>query len=204
MNMKFYLVVLLSVLGLGNLCAQTYNEEIVKYRTNYIKALTTEHNPPVKPADARYIHFFEPNVKYKVNATLTEIPGSKPIMLPTHSGKNKPFKEYGIVKCTINDTAIELHGYQMLNLLNNSIDNNDLFIPFFDATNYDFTYGGGRYLDIPLKEIKDGILTIDFNKCYNPYCAYGDGYSCPIPPEENRLHISIKAGEKIYSKFLGK
>ncbi len=202
--MKFYLLVLLSILGLGNLVAQTYNEEILKYRTNYIKELTTEHNTPIKPADARYINFFEPNEKYKVKATLIETPGSKPIMLPTHSGKNKPFKEYGIVKCTINDTTIELHAYQMLNLLNNSIQNNDLFIPFFDATNYDFTYGGGRYIDIPIKEINDGILTVDFNKCYNPYCAYGDGYSCPIPPEENRLHISIKAGEKMYSKFLGK
>ena len=41
---------------------------------------------------------------------------------------------------------------------------------------------------------------LDFNKCYNPWCAYSDGFNCPIPPTENRLKTSILAGEKMYAK----
>jgi hypothetical protein len=65
-------------------------------------------------------------------------------------------------------------------------------------TNYETTYGGGRYIDLSLKDIKEGKITLDFNKCYNPYCAYSDGFSCPIPPSENYLSTEIRAGEKVF------
>lgn len=69
-----------------------------------------------------------------------------------------------------------------------------LFLPFRDRSSGDKTYGGGRYidLDVPTGE----SLIIDFNKSYNLYCAYTDGYSCPIPPEGNTLKIAIEAGIK--------
>jgi uncharacterized protein (DUF1684 family) len=71
-----------------------------------------------------------------------------------------------------------------------------LFVPFTDLTSGKETYGGGRYLDL---EVPDGdSLEVDFNYAYNPYCAYTDGYSCPIPKPESRLSISILAGEKLY------
>jgi len=70
------------------------------------------------------------------------------------------------------------------------------FIPFVDSQAGKVTYGAGRYLDPELKE--DGMLILDFNLAYNPYCAYNELYSCPIPPAENRLSVPIKAGEKNY------
>jgi uncharacterized protein (DUF1684 family) len=70
-----------------------------------------------------------------------------------------------------------------------------LFIPFTDGTNGVETYKDGRYLDP--QERPDGSLTIDFNFAYNPYCAFSDGWSCPIPPEENRISARIEAGERI-------
>lgn len=70
------------------------------------------------------------------------------------------------------------------------------FLPFRDATSGDETYGAGRYLDIDPNS--DGTVTIDFNLAYNPYCAYDDAYSCPLPPPENWLTIPIEAGEKKY------
>ena len=71
-----------------------------------------------------------------------------------------------------------------------------LFVPFTDATSGTQSYGGGRYLDLELPE--GTMLEVDFNYAYNPYCAYTDGYSCPIPKPESRLPISILAGEKVY------
>ena len=62
------------------------------------------------------------------------------------------------------------------------------------------TYGGGRYIDLTITDIKNNLIELDFNKCYNPYCAYSDGYSCPIPPDENNLKIKIEAGEKKFAK----
>ncbi len=70
------------------------------------------------------------------------------------------------------------------------------FLPFRDTTSGTETYGAGRFLDIdgPL----EGRITIDFNLAYNPYCAYNDGYSCPLPPAENWLQVPIRAGERAY------
>jgi uncharacterized protein (DUF1684 family) len=73
-----------------------------------------------------------------------------------------------------------------------------LFVPFKDRTNYDATYGGGRYIDLSTKDIVNGRILLDFNKCYNPYCAFADGFNCPIPPDENSLPIEIAAGEKTF------
>ena len=68
------------------------------------------------------------------------------------------------------------------------------FIPFRDSTSGKTSYGAGRYLDIDSNG--DGTVTLDFNLAYNPYCAYSDSYSCPMPPHENWLTVPIEAGEK--------
>jgi hypothetical protein len=77
---------------------------------------------------------------------------------------------------------------------------NYLFIPFTDVTNGTDTYEGGRYIDISTSDIRDNKLTLDFNKAYNPYCCYTNGYNCPIPPKENELTIAVNAGEMKYTK----
>ncbi|MBK6663441.1 MAG: DUF1684 domain-containing protein [Thermoflexaceae bacterium] len=58
------------------------------------------------------------------------------------------------------------------------------------------TYGAGRYLDV--EPLPDGRLHVDFNYAYNPYCAYNDAWSCPIPPRENMLNVHIRAGERTF------
>jgi uncharacterized protein (DUF1684 family) len=69
-----------------------------------------------------------------------------------------------------------------------------LFLPFMDGTTGVESYKGGRYLEP--KERPDGQVEVDFNYVYNPYCAYGDGWSCPVPPDENRISLRIEAGEQ--------
>src|SRR5207247_11473211 len=64
-----------------------------------------------------------------------------------------------------------------------------LFIPFSDETSGSETYKAGRYLD--LEEQGGDDYELDFKLAYNPYCAYNDQYTCPIPPRENKLPIKI-------------
>lgn len=79
------------------------------------------------------------------------------------------------------------------------IDENgpNLFIVFADQSSGKTTYGAGRFIDIP-KPDKDGNTVIDFNNAYNPPCAFTAFATCPLPPKQNRLAISIEAGEKNY------
>jgi hypothetical protein len=109
----------------------------------------------------------------------------------------------GTLTFTIHDTTLHLTVYKSLLLSSNSAYANYLFIPFTDITTGDETYGSGRYLDIELSDIKNNFVELDFNKAYNPYCAYSTNYNCPIPPKENNLSIAIKAGEKTFAKKLG-
>ena len=76
---------------------------------------------------------------------------------------------------------------------------NHLFFPFTDLTTGSITYGAGRYIDLTIPKSGNTIV-IDFNKAYNPFCAYSDGYSCPLVPADNNLDTEILAGVK----FIGK
>ena len=75
-------------------------------------------------------------------------------------------------------------------------DSDEFFLQFMDGTASEATYSGWRYLD--LIELDDGRTLVDFNCAYNPYCAYNPNWSCPLSPTENRLSVSIQAGEKAF------
>jgi uncharacterized protein (DUF1684 family) len=196
--MRFFIIILLFITPSAT--AQSYNDSILQYRRTYIKELLEDPRAPVKPSQVPGITFFPSDHSYCVWATFTETPGSKPFMIETHSAKKKPYRQYGTLTFSIHHTALTLQVYQSIDLMHDQAHKNYLFIPFNDFTNYETTYAGGRYIDLSIDDIKDGRLLLDFNKCYNPYCAYADGYSCPIPPIENRLRLEIPAGEKMFQQ----
>jgi len=75
-------------------------------------------------------------------------------------------------------------------------DAGGLWLPFYDKTNGETTYPGGRYLDLELAA--DGTVEVDFNKAYNPLCAYdSERWNCALPPAENTLPVRVEAGEKL-------
>lgn len=113
------------------------------------------------------------------------------IQIATSKGKPRPAHIYGYFKLEIDGISFKLYAYRFLK-------SDHLFIPFKDKTNGTATYGGGRYIDFKIRE--DNIYEIDFNKAYNPYCAYNPKYDCPIPPLENHLPVEILAGEKYAGK----
>jgi uncharacterized protein len=112
----------------------------------------------------------------------------------------KNYRVFGKMYFTVNDTAVTLNIYQSQALMQEEKYKDLLFIPFADITTGEETYSSGRYLDFSINDIVNDRLVIDFNKAYNPYCAYVSGkYNCPIPPRENFLPVAILAGEKTFA-----
>lgn len=179
---------------------QSFRAEIESHRDHYKKEFLKSSNSPLKEADLANLRFFDPDSVYKVVANFVRTPKSEPFSMPTYSGIQKEYIKYGELHFKIYDQNISLSVYQSLSLRQQPMYRDYLFIPFKDATSAHETYGGGRYMDIKMGDIKGGTCTLDFNKAYNPYCAYSDGYNCPIPPKENHLSIKVMAGEKNFAK----
>ncbi|MFT5915813.1 MAG: hypothetical protein ACI81T_002316 [Bacteroidia bacterium] len=141
------------------------------------------------------LDYFPINQSYKVEAKFTRTPDSKPFKMQTSTSRAPVYQKYGEVEFELNGKTQKLNLYQSHGLREKEEYKNYLFIPFYDLTNSFDSYGGGRYIDL---EIPEGeIMIIDFNKAYNPYCAYGNNYSCPIA---NRLKIKVEAGVKAWKK----
>ena len=109
--------------------------------------------------------------------------------MDTSTGEKQTYVRAGKITFQVEGAAAELYLYS-------SEDPHQLFLPFRDATSGKETYGAGRYLDVELNE--DGTVQVDFNYAYNPYCAYNEDWSCPIPPVANWLEVPIAAGEMAY------
>lgn len=177
----------------------TYEESIEKHRAKY-KAdfLTTSHSPLVAD-DLQFLSFYEADAKYNCKCKVSVLTGEKPFEIKTYAGDERSYVKYANVDCVIDQDEFTLAVYRSIAMMSMPQYKDHLFLPFMDSTNDEETYGGGRYIDLNKQDFKDGgQVHIDFNKCYNPYCAFSDGYSCPIPPAENHLDIAINAGEKMY------
>jgi uncharacterized protein (DUF1684 family) len=144
--------------------------------------------------------FFPFDLKYRIKAKFSKTENSNPFDLPTSSGKTKSYKEYGKATFELDGKSYTLTLYQSLDLIKQEKYKDYLFLPFRDATNEKETYGGGKYMDLTIP--KGNTIVLDFNKSYQPYCAYNAyDYNCPIVPEENKLPVEIRAGvmyEDIY------
>lgn len=187
----------LLLLFVNNCIAQkSYKDSIEAYFKTYIKG-----HEVVTGKDKGLISFYPANEKYLITGKFERTPNSQWFRMETSGPIKKNYRSYGIVHFTLNDTAVNLHIYQSQDLMSTEKYRDHLFIPFTDATSGEETYESGRYIDLEINDIKSDKITIDFNKAYNPYCAYVSGkFNCPIPPAENRLPVAIRAGEKAFAK----
>ncbi len=112
------------------------------------------------------------------------------VQLLTSIGDLRDFAVYGRFVFEHNGSELGLTAYRMVP---EPPGYDELFVPFKDATTGKQTYGAGRYLDIPRHEGDEYVL--DFNRAYNPLCAYSPRYNCPYPPPENTLPVEVEAGE---------
>lgn len=177
----------------------SYADSLAQHREKYRQEFLTDAHSPLTAADTGNLRFFAPDKAYKILADFRRTPDAQIFDMATHSGKLKKYRRYGILSFRLQGQLCTLEVYQGIELLKQPALKDYLFIPFTDLTNYETTYGGGRYLDLRIGDIQHDKVWIDFNKCYNPYCAYVGGYSCPIPPDANKLQVAIPAGEMQYA-----
>jgi uncharacterized protein (DUF1684 family) len=151
-------------------------------------------DPQTIPVDKRAI--FLPLKYYPVDAAL-KVPAAlalskdRPVFdMPTSTGTNRKMQRVGVLEFTLQGTQMSLAAF----VEDGTQQIMSLFVPFADLTTGTETYSAGRYLD--LKPTPTGFYVIDFNRAYNPTCAYNPTWECPYPPAENRLKVAIRAGEK--------
>ena len=150
---------------------------------------SSEDSPILDTAEFHGLHYFKVNPEYRVRATISPYTSEdKELLIKYTDGTTTKYERYGYAHFEINKKP------QKLLLLKHE---NVISVLFRDETSGQETYGGGRYLDYNANEIKNNTMILDFNKAYNPYCAYQPSYACPVPPAENKLLIPIFAGEQI-------
>lgn len=140
------------------------------------------------------LDFFAINDTFIVEATFMRTKREKSFQMKTSTDRTPLYKKYGELYFKIDGKEFKLNVYQNVELSSRKGFEDYLFLPFSDLTNGKESYIGGRYLDMKIPS--NYKVIINFNKAYNPYCAYNYKYSCPIVPLENDLEIAINAGVK--------
>ena len=165
---------------------------VLKIRRDKDSALQDDEESPIKDkATFKGLKYYPFNKDYVVDFVLEKAEKAKTVELKMTDGTTEKLILFGKIKGEIGGFSISLTLYQH--------DNGEFFLPFKDKTAPTETYGGGRFLDLPLTNVKNNRLRVDFNLAYNPYCAYNEEFACPIPPAENTLPIRIEAGEKRFN-----
>ncbi len=135
------------------------------------------------------LKYFDVNPAFKVTGKIDRVTSGQTINIAMSGGEVEEYEAYGNVK-------FEIEGVKCVLKIFKTPEGN-LFLPFKDLTSNKETYGAGRYLDFGVNDVKDNEITIDFNRAYHPYCAYNHTFTCPVPPAENTLNMTVKAGERL-------
>jgi hypothetical protein len=146
------------------------------------------YSPIEERASFSGLNYYPPDPRYHYTLPLRQVE-PEPLHFQTSTGDDRVYLKIGTVAFEVEDQPTQLTIYKAEGY-------DELFLPFRDVTSGGETYGAGRYLE-PL-DLGDGQIVVDFNLAYNPYCAYSEAYSCPLPPVENWLKVAIRAGEKKY------
>ncbi len=200
--MRYRKCVFILFLIFASLSNKGQNIDVIQDIKKWQLALNTEYkNRATSPLTADAFKsfvghdFFEIDTLYRVNAILVLTNSKEEIPFKTSSTQVSMHRKYATLLFSIKGMAYKLSVYQSIDLMNTSTYADYLFLPFFDATTGNETYGAGRYIDLKIPP-KGRKIIVDFNKSYNPYCAYSTLYSCPKVPAENELKIEILAGVK--------
>ena len=198
--MKKIILISICLISL-QLSAQKNVKDSQKFQQKLNKEFANKEESPLTEEGFKTfksLDFFPIDTTYIVVAKLKFIKNSKSFGMKTTTDRLPVYKLYAIATFKIKGVEYNLEIYQNQKLILTTDFEDYLFLPFTDKTNGESTYGGGRYLDL---KIPDGDTTIiDFNKAFNPYCAYNHKYSCPIPPKANQLNVEINAGVKAYKE----
>lgn len=145
------------------------------------------------------LKFYPADITYRVEAIIERFEIKDFISMPTTTGNTQQYFKYGKGVFKLKGKKLELLLLKPLRPMPGQ-SSKMVFIPFTDITSGRETYGAGRYIDIEINA-QQTTVEIDFNRAYNPYCAYNEVYECPIPPKENYLDMEVLAGEMTFEKL---
>ena len=151
-----------------------------------------DHHSPLtheQRHDFKGLDYFPENPALNLEVEVDENVEKAEFMMQTSTGDYQPFQRFGKFRFEVEGQTAELTIY---------VNEHGYFLPFVDSLRVTETYPAGRYLEP--EPLANGKFLVDFNLAYNPYCAYNEMFSCPLPPAENRLQVPIRAGEKIFEK----
>ncbi len=138
------------------------------------------------------LRYFPIDVRYKVRAKLNRRPSPEEAYLRTNRDNQAVMRYLGDLEFKLGGKALRLRVYHAGEGVGTSV-----FVPFRDSTSGEESYGPGRYLTLELTESDE--YDLDFNRAFNPYCAYTDDYECGFPPAENDLPVPVRAGERVWA-----
>jgi uncharacterized protein (DUF1684 family) len=195
-----YLYILLIISSFSFSENPCYNkQEILNARKENNEYYKNNEKSPLTDKDKRKfksLKCFEPIEKFAVTSIFTQNQQKDTLLIKTSKSDIRTMLRFGTLKFKINNQDLKLTAF----IRADEKEPHSLFVPFIDLTSENGkTYSAGRYLDIEYVPNQNEYC-IDFNLCYNPYCAYNKKYSCPLVPIENYLNIEILAGEKSYNK----
>lgn len=197
--MKYlFTCILLAIQFIGFSQVIDYSAHIENIRAERNAEMKDSAESPLKENEIKKfkaLNFYAIDQQYKVLVKFTRLKKQKKFKMKTSGTKTPEYIVYGYISFNLLGKSHKLFIYQNVELSKKKEFEDYLFLPFTDNTNGSETYGGGRYIDLTIP--KTTTFWIDFNLCYNPYCAYTTGYNCPVPPPENYLNIEVKAGEKL-------
>jgi uncharacterized protein (DUF1684 family) len=163
-------------------------EEFRKAKDEFFRVDPRSPLTPDQRAAFNGLSYYAESTVLRIEGQLEmDVDRDEQIVMQTTTGGTQVYRRAGKVRFQIDGQAAEITLYE-------SADQEDLFVPFRDATSGKETYGAGRYLEA--ERPKEDRVVVDFNDAYNPYCAYNPEWSCPLPPGENWLSVAVRAGEK--------
>ena len=184
-------IVVYNFIGTGT-TSKSYIDEISALRAEKDEMFKNSNDSPLTDEQLKQfnmLNYFPIAERYRIEADFSINSMEQTIKMAITDGSQRTYLVYGNAHFHLDGKELDLTVYKSVEGTSDY-----LFVPFYDKTSADLTYGGGRYLEPELLE--NGKLEIDFNRAYNPYCAYNPAYRCPIPPRDNNLDVRILAGEK--------
>ena len=192
---KVVALLMMMQFGFGFAQAQFDLASIEKFQKGMNAEYADAKTSPLLPDDLKSFHgldFYPANELFFVVAKFIRTENEQPFEMKTTTARKPVYVKYGEAHFSIDGQDFKLNIYSNIELSKKKEYKDYLFLPFSDLTCGNESYIGGRYLDL---EIPQGdTIVIDFNRSYNPYCAYNPKYSCPKVPLENDLKIEIRAG----------
>ena len=198
--MKLTLMITGLVLSSLTVIAQEkpYQDSLQSFRTKYIN----EHEV-IQGKDREFLRFYPIERKYAIMTRMEKIDEAPWFQMETSGTQKKLYRVYGILHFVWEEKPYKLRVYQSRDLMDNPEYATYLLIAFTDNTSGEETYENGRYIDATVADMGTGNYLLDFNKAYNPFCAYiSNKYNCPVPPKENSLPFPVMAGEMKFKKLL--